>query len=192
MDRLSEYSQTYLIECFTYNPLTGDLFWKHRPRHHFATERGWKIWTARFPGKLAGGINTQPNGYKSRIVRIADQAYRAHRIIWKLVTGQENHHDIDHKDRDGLNNRWKNLRLCTGDVRNTSNLSRYSNNTSGVIGVSWSAKHKSWMGQIWVNKQRIWVGRFKVKEDAIAAVAAARLGKGFGEGHGQPRPNVAV
>lgn len=37
----------------------------------------------------------------------------AHRIIWKMETGSDPACEIDHRDLNGLNNRWENLREAT-------------------------------------------------------------------------------
>jgi len=39
-----ELTQEYLREAFDYDPKTGVLTWRKRPREHFNTDRGWKIW----------------------------------------------------------------------------------------------------------------------------------------------------
>lgn len=43
----------FLEECFNYNPETGELIWKERPREHFKSERGYKIFNTRFSGTIA-------------------------------------------------------------------------------------------------------------------------------------------
>ena len=48
-----------------------------------------------------------------------------------IITGK---HNIDHKNRDTFDNRKSNFRECTYQ-QNSSNRSKQSNNTSGIIGV---------------------------------------------------------
>lgn len=110
-------SQEYLGQCFTYSPTTGTLIWRQRPREHFCNERTWRAWNVRLAGRTAGA---KAHGY----LRISlDQAhYYAHRIIWKLVTGEETS-ELDHKDRNGLNNRFRNLRVAT-HIQNSWNKVR--------------------------------------------------------------------
>lgn len=44
------------------------------------------------------------------IVGIGSKTYLAHRIIWKMKTGEDPVEIIDHHDCDSVNNRWVNLR----------------------------------------------------------------------------------
>ena len=43
--------QSYLRECFNYDPVTGLLRWRERPRAHFRRELDWKGWTKRYAGR---------------------------------------------------------------------------------------------------------------------------------------------
>lgn len=76
--------------------------------------------------------------------------------------------DCDHADRNELNNRKYNLRLCTRS-QNCQNRSKHTNNTSGFIGVSWHKTTNKWAANINVNKKRISLGVFTDKEEAIRA-----------------------
>jgi hypothetical protein len=44
----------YLHECFIYDPASGVLTWKPRPREHFNTDHGWRIFSGKHAGKAAG------------------------------------------------------------------------------------------------------------------------------------------
>lgn len=72
---------------------------------------------------------------------------------------------LDHINRDRLDNRRNNLRLCKkGD--NSINRSISTSNTSGIIGVSYDKKNDSWTVNIQIGKDRF-NKRFKIKENAI-------------------------
>lgn len=158
-------SQSYLAECLSYDPHSGLLRWRVRPVSHFKTMREWKRWNKRFPGLVAG--TPQNDGYRS--LSICGIPFKAHRVIWKLVEGNDPPM-IDHKDGDGTNNRFDNLRLCTGS-QNAFNSRRLPRNTSGVKGVS---KHKrGWTARAMVNGHRYHLGYFETKEAAATAYAAA-------------------
>lgn len=86
---------------------------------------------------------------------------------------------VDHKDSDGLNNRRKNLRLCTPQ-QNEGNSRMKSFNTSGIKGVSWCKRDKKWAACICINYKTVHLGRFANKEDAASAYRA-KASQVFGE-----------
>lgn len=85
----------------------------------------------------------------------------------------------DHINRNGLDNRKANFRLCTKQ-ENTTNRSLMSTNTSGIIGVRWNKRINKWIAQIMVNYKGMYLGCFSDKEDAIKARLQAEA-KYFGE-----------
>ena len=90
-------------------------------------------------------------------------------------TGQLN---VDHKDRNFLNNQKNNLRLATQSQNQANNF--YTNNTSGYKGVCWKADRAKWYAQIRVNHQQINIGSFRDIKDAARAYNQAAI-KHFGE-----------
>ena len=78
----------------------------------------------------------------------------------------------DHKDRNKLNNRKENLRICT-QSQNTMNRPKQINNTSGFKGVS--AKGKGWMARINVRGKCFYLGTFKDKIDSAMAYNEAAI-----------------
>lgn len=73
---------------------------------------------------------------------------------------------FDHIDRNPFNNRKYNLRPATIQ-ENAMNASLNINNTSGIIGVSFSKHHKKWKSYITFNGKQIYLGLYENKEDAI-------------------------
>ena len=55
-----------------------------------------------------------------------------------------------------------------------------SNNTSGVVGVSWDKRASKWISYIKINGKQIYLGAYNDKNDAIAARKAGEE-KYFGE-----------
>ena len=76
--------------------------------------------------------------------------------------------NYDHANRLPLDNRKANLRIATFE-ENTQNRNKRSDNTSGIIGVSWDDKKQKWIARISVHKKRICLGTFANKIDAITA-----------------------
>lgn len=106
--------------------------------------------------------------------RIGDRLVQLHHLVYLLECGKPlaEGEEIDHRDRDGLNNTAGNLRLASRRL-NTVNRGRNRNNVSGYSGVHF-LKHRSiWQSAIWLNYKKIHLGSFATKEDAARAVNAA-------------------
>lgn len=91
-----------------------------------------------------------------------------HRVLTDAPVGM----DVDHRDRDGLNNRRSNLRVCTKS-QNAFNRKRMSTNTSGVKGVSLDRASGKWTAYVCVDGVNSIVGRFKTLAEAKAARSGA-------------------
>lgn len=88
-----------------------------------------------------------------------------HREVMKAAKGTE----LDHKNRDKLDNRKKNLRF-TDRISNCRNRGVMSHNTSGISGVHWLESKKRWIVRIGDGtSKRIYIGSFRDKDLAISA-----------------------
>lgn len=148
-------SQKFLRECFRYERGTGKLFWKKRPRKHFVSETGHKIWNKRWPGMEAFAHITKYGHCRGRV---DGHAFLAHRVIWKIITGKEPPDVVDHRDRNGQNNRWQNLREATTS-QNCINGSR-----RGV-----HCQKGRWRARITVDGKRVHIGYFGSEREAARA-----------------------
>jgi HNH endonuclease len=83
---------------------------------------------------------------------------------------------VDHKDRNGLDNRRENLRPATKS-QNAANQRKKSNGiTSQFRGVSWDKNRHKFKAEIQANHKQIYLGRFASEtEAAFAFNEAARL-----------------
>lgn len=77
-------------------------------------------------------------------------------------------YSVDHINRDKLDNRRKNLRVCTTS-QNACNIGLSKKNTSGYKGVTRFADKDKWGAQIVINQKHIFLGLFDTKEDAAKA-----------------------
>jgi hypothetical protein len=131
----------------------------------------------RYSKKEAGFINKK-HGY--RVVKIHQKSYLAHRIIWKLVTGDDpSEFDIDHIDGYPSNNKWKNLRLASRS-QNAFNRPVNQNNKLGYKGVHIiKNKNGTIRYRALVNGKHI--GYYSTVEDAHNAylIEAKKLSKNF-------------
>lgn len=173
-------TQQLLLELLSYDPETGNLTWKPRQRASFKDDRSHAIFNTRYANQPAFTA-VGKHGYK--VGSINNQLYRAHRIIWIMVHGNDPD-QIDHINGIRTDNRINNLREVTGK-ENQKNMKRPVNNTSGHVGVAWDASKNSWLAFITVNRKRLHLGRFKEFEDAIAARKAAETANGFHRNHGR-------
>lgn len=131
-------------------------------------------------GSLAGTISDE--GYVKVMIR--KKAYHAHRIIWEMHYGKiPEGMEVDHINHDRTDNRIENLRLVTKQV-NMKNKSSYSNNKSGVTGVSWHSKKKKWVAQIQCNKKKMMLYEGDNFDDAVKARNEAEIELNFHKNHG--------
>lgn len=87
-----------------------------------------------------------------------------HREIMKTPKGLS----TDHINRNKLDNRVKNLRICN-QSQNTINSTKKMNNTSGYKGVYWNTNLKYWVAEIKKDRKRFSLGYYKDIKDAVLA-----------------------
>jgi hypothetical protein len=162
----------YLRECFDYSPETGELRWRQRPGNHFVKDRDCSAWNTRFAGQVAG------NSSDGRQIVILDYAhYKAYRLIFKWMTGIDPI-QVDHRDRNPMNNRWDNLRNAT-EAQNHANVGARSHNRVGLKGVQ-VRPTGSFVARIKIENKNKYLGDFTTAEAAHAAycvAASARWGE---------------
>jgi HNH endonuclease len=91
-----------------------------------------------------------------------------------LIIGRKNNLEVDHINRNKLDNRKENLRLVS-HTENEWNKSPKSTNTSGAVGVSYFKPRRTWRARVGVYGQEICLGYFKNKSEAIDAVVRFKL-----------------
>ena len=92
--------QSLLLERLEYLPESGELRWKIPPRQ--SRIQAGDVWGSVMSLKGSNGTRVH------RMGRFLGVDYYAHRIIWRMVTGDDpGEMRVDHIDRDGLNNRWE-------------------------------------------------------------------------------------
>jgi hypothetical protein len=74
----------------------------------------------------------------------------------------------DHKDRNTLNHRRNNLRIATSS-QNKTNQGIYSNNTSGLKGISWHKQCGMWRVDISWKGKRYYLGLFSSRKKGSKA-----------------------
>lgn len=149
-----------LKELFVYDQETGHLI-RAKDKYKTAARKGDIVGTPNSDGHL--------------IVRVDYQICYVHRIIWKMVYGQEPPPLLDHKNRNKQDNRIENLRAATHQ-QNSQNRSLGKNNKTGVLGVYYRPKEpKKWKVDIKVNRKSLHLGYFHTKEEAVLARQKAEM-----------------
>lgn len=160
-------SAEYLRECFEYRD--GRLIWKVRPAHHFNSKAG----EARVNGRCAGKYaDTAIDAWGYRLTGIAGVIYKTHRVIWKMVTGEEPKDFLDHRNGIRSENVFENLRPAT-KAQNAFNkgVVRARSGFKGVIRPKPTADY--WLARIMKDRKTTVLGKFATKAEAHAAYVAA-------------------
>jgi hypothetical protein len=90
---------------------------------------------------------------------------RMHRVLMQAPDGIE----VDHINRNRLDNRRANLRLATR-AQNGQNRGKFSPRThSRYKGVTWHSRNRYWQAMICVNGNRIYLGGYKSEREAALA-----------------------
>lgn len=165
-------TQKRALEFFEYNPRTGVVI------SRIGVQR-------RAAGTVVGTKFCQKNGYVYVWVKVDGTQYLLARVIWLMQTG-EWPDEVDHKNLDPSDNRWKNLRSVDHQA-NSRNQSLSKTNKSGRVGVHWSQSRKKWCVYIGVDRKTINLGRYDDFDDAVATRVAAEQRYGFHPNHGNSR-----
>lgn len=140
-----------------YDPVEGTFYWSDHPDN-------------KFPGRQTGTVG--PHGY--RVISYRGTQLRCSRIAFACITGEWPEFDIDHKNRDTIDDRWENLREAT-ESQNLANAKLRETNTSGAKGVSWFARDGKWHVRVGTTH----IGYFDDFDEAVIArdrVAYERYG----------------
>jgi hypothetical protein len=109
------YPRELFLAHFDYDADKGELHWK------IPTSYNMK------PGSVAGCVTEY--GYMR--VKFFGKDYMVHNVIWFIEKGEWPKDEIDHRDRNKLNNRIDNLREATHGM-NGANTGPQKNNLLGV------------------------------------------------------------
>ena len=170
----------YAHKRLSYDPETGVFTWKEAGVEFFACEVSMRKWCSRFAGKKAGTVSV--HGYVK--INFRGKIVAAHRLAWLMYYGSWPDNMIDHINWDKADNTIKNLRVVTSS-ENGRNRGKQSNNTSGVLGVTWHKRRRKWYSQIKGPNGYEYIGMFDDIEDAKSARQAAQKRLGYHENHGK-------
>lgn len=156
---MSALTQKRLKEVLHYSVRTGIFTWKTRLARRIHI------------GDVAG---SHPNSQGYTHIAIDGIEYKAHRLAWLYVYGEWPDGEIDHKNTVKHHNWIKNLRdlTRTGNKQNTTKA--YTNNKTGLLGVSFNKESRNFIAKIMINGKTKTIGRYLTPELAHKAYVKAK------------------
>jgi hypothetical protein len=109
-------------------------------------------------GRVKAGSSGSTIRKSRHIVSVLGKRYFSTRLAWFYMTGRWPSGLIDHKNRNTLDDRWRNLRECTTQ-QNSWNAKRKTPNISGLKGVYWNGRR--WLARIKVAEKYLSLGTSK-------------------------------
>lgn len=158
----------FLLENFRYDPASKDLWWgKPGPKRRLDLPVGAIAMRGRPGGRktyyLAVGISPMPGVYEK---------HYAHELIFFYMTGRWAYPEVDHENRDGLDNRWSNLREATRSEQSANRIVR-PDKLKGAYRVAGSSSTRRWFSHIRKNGKKIYLGCFDTEQEAHDAFVEA-------------------
>jgi phosphotransferase system IIB component len=115
--------------------------------------------------KPVGSVNSA--GYRQ--VEVKGKAHMLHHVVWNLEKGKiPKGMQVDHKDRNRLNNKVENLRLASKS-ENQINTKVPVTNTTGFKGVL-KTKNGKFQARLGHKGKKLYLGLFKTAEEAAKCV----------------------
>ena len=144
-----------LWERFTFNPLTGHLYYKERLPH-----------LGHLP-LIAGSWNSSRNHLTAKV---DGEAFLLHRLIWKWVHGTDPVGIVEHREDISRDNRsW----MLDDSTHRNNQATRSLLTTSTPVGCSSKTYHGKWISQIKTEGNAYHLGAFDTPEQAGKAYQKA-------------------
>lgn len=114
---------------------------------------------------------------KKVVYAVTGKSVKMHRMLLKITDAKI---QVDHKDRNGLNNRRENLRVCSNSQNQTNKRKKSGKFSSRFKGVHWDKYLNRWKAGLVHNEKKYHLGVYADEiEAALAYDTAARYH--FGE-----------
>lgn len=151
MAKTDNLTYEYVSSILDYDPESGLFFWKKQTS------------SSVLAGSLAGCL--AKNGYW--VIRIDGVQYKAHRLAFFIFYKKYPKKQIDHINRNKIDNRIINLREACPSQQSINKFPKSISKKSNHRGVSWFKRTKKWKVTISLYGKRTHLGYFKNLEDAI-------------------------
>lgn len=155
-----------LHEHCRYDPAEKDMWWiKPGPKRRLDRPIGTVAMRGRPDGRKTYyrhvGISVKPGVYEKHYV---------HELIWLYMTGRWADPEVDHENRDGLDNRWCNLREATRSEACANRIVR-PNKLKGAYRAA--TKSPMWFSHIVKDGKKTYLGLFATEQEAHDAFVEA-------------------
>ena len=154
-------------DLLSYDPDTGLMTWKARPRQYFKREKDVAWWNGKYAGTVAGTMDGR--GYLQ--VTIFAKLYLTHRLIWLMETGSWPSDDIDHVNGNRTDNRLSNLREAT----RRQNCANQRARKVGLKGAYYKPANRKWQSAIRIDGKQFYLGLYDSEQEAHAAYMEASI-----------------
>jgi hypothetical protein len=147
-------TQERLKQLLTYDPDTGMFTRRTYVRGH----------------KVGEPVGFNWNGYWG--IKVDGKGYQAHRLAWLYMYGEHPKQQIDHINRNKMDNRISNLRDVNRSRNRENQAAPYKNNKLGMQGVSmYRSKYKA---QIQIKGVVTYLGVYETADEAQQAYKNAK------------------
>ena len=126
---------------------------------------------------LIAGFPWRPLVLKGGLIYVHAWNRFQHFYMHRLIAGARPKEVVDHVNRNGLDNRRRNLRIATHGQNSANRIAdrRRSGKTSQYKGVHFDKSRGKWAGHIHVNGKSRALGRFNTEIEAAAAYDRAAV-----------------
>jgi hypothetical protein len=151
----------------------GHLFWTVRPIEHFEKELSWHAFNKKYPGKEAGGPHRDHHGMVKWRVKLGTEELPRSSVIWAFHYNEWKL-NLDHKNRDSLDDQIDNLRVATSQQQ-AANRKVFSHSKTGWKGVTLYQRDGRYQARIFVNGRMKYLKRYDTPEEAHEAYMKAAI-----------------
>lgn len=144
-----------LRELLAYDPATGIFTWRVKTSYRVEV------------GDVAG---CRTDGYVK--IQVDGSKYLAHRLAWLHEKGVWPERELDHRNGDGFDNHFTNLRPATRSSNMQNQRRAKSNNTTKLLGAN--RQGEGFQAMINIDGKPTYIGYFDTAEAAHAAYVAAK------------------
>lgn len=110
-----------------------------QPRFEWLVAPNSMVKVGQLAGTITKGRHTNYRGITFSVPSQSRRRLQEHNLLWWFLNGEWPTLEIDHRDRNGLNNKPSNMRLATSG-QNGCNTRRRADNTTGTTGLTRSGR----------------------------------------------------